>query len=501
MAETAARRPRQIAMRKLFIIIILLCPFFAVAQDNESESKLDGLESMISHLQQMITANDGEVRKQIGSLSGKIDSINSDKQRRKTLASESYRKAVKFTSEKQYQTAGIYYGNALALDPDNVTILNAYTNAVIEWVSSRQKQGDYDSAQQTLSDYIRYLYTFSAGLPIEGADYLVSTFWTLTDYQTRLSQEAEGRKLQLNSMQKKELEKNIYEELNTPLTDNESFLTDEFRKTQLMFVQWQRVAPDDIYLTDLLNKRLSQIADNVEAMSLLKYGEENMQNSKQADGISPYYAASELYITNQRLINLKTSLIQSIASRVDKFGKDLDALSGAITSDSAKTSWDRANKRKTDVTASANKAATKEAAIKIWSGFAEEVALELPRTANPAYSAQMRSLLSETNQKIATLRDDQMREYEKWSLQKIRTMYDHYNNEVGMLSGGDAAKKRIMGGMKDYLCPVDTRYLSMAGMKLYNDIFDFFNKELDREMRISLAVQFNECKRKPLSDF
>ncbi|MDR0453821.1 MAG: hypothetical protein LBH05_03295 [Deferribacteraceae bacterium] len=488
-------------MRNFLLIILLLYPFLAAAQDNESIVKINKLENMLIDLQRQIAVNNEETQKQIKLLSDKVDMINSDKQRRKTLAAESYRKAVKFTSEKQYQTAGIYYGNALALDPDNITILNSYTKAVTEWVSSRQNLGDYDSAYQTLSDYIRYLYTFPAGLPAEGADYLVSTFWALTEYQTKLSLESEGKKLQQSNIHKKEIEKNIYEELNLSLADNETFLTEKFRNTQLLFAQWQRVAPNDVYLTDLLNKRLLQITDNIEALNLLRYGEESIKSSKQADGISPYYAASELYITNQRLINLKTSLIPSVLKRVDKFGKDLDSLSGAITSDSAKITWERINKRKNEIAALVGKTKTKEAAAKLWSNFAEEVTLELPRTANPDYSAQIRLLLSEINQKLSVLREEQLFVYEKWGLQNISTMHKHYKDEIGMLKLSESAQKRIIGGMKDYLCPVDTRYLSMTGMKLYNEIFDLFNKELNREQRISVALQFSECKRKPLSDF
>ena len=492
-------------MRKLLLIsisiLILWRPFFAVAQDSEPETKSIEVEKMINDTRQLISQNKMDIQKGFESLSNKIDLINSEKRKRKALAAESYQKAIKFASEKQYQTAGIYFGNALALDPDNVSILDSYTKTVIEWVSLRQSQGDYDSAQQTLSDYIRYLYTFSAGLPLEGADYLASTFWALTDYQTKLSLEAEGKKLQLSNMQKKELEKNISEELNLPLPDNETFLAEKFRNTQILLVQWQNIAPDDIHFADLLNKRLLQIADNIEALNLLRYGEESIKGSKQAEGISHYYAASELYITNQRLINLKPSLSPDVLKRVDAFGKDLDSLSGAITSDSAKMSWNRLNKRRSEITVLVSKTRTKEAAVKTWSDFAEEVTLELPRTTNPIFSTQIRRLLSEVNQKISSLREEQLDDYEKWGLKQMRVMYEHYSNEVGMLKGGEAAKKRIMGGMKDYLCPVDTRYLSMTGMKLYNDIFDFFNKELSREQRITLATQFSECKRKPISDF
>lgn len=502
-------------MRFFLTVVLFLTALAAYGQNNDDQvSVMERIDSQSALLnEQMANVEDlmarlRGVEKELAVQRELLEELktyedNSSRQiaERKRMARESFDKAEKLRATKQYQSAGIYFSNALALEPDNLTILNSYTNTVLEWVSSRQYVKDYASAESTLNDYIRYLYTYSAGLDIKGVDYVASTFWSLADFREKLSQESAAWKKREEARIRSELETSINTALNRKISDNESGLLAEYHTLQGFLARWYQIAPDGTAVMERITRRQSVITDNLEAISLLSSAESGLTDER-VDNISGYYKTNELYLINQRLAGLMPSLTGSVRARADKFNTELNNREGEISEDNSRSIWNNLNNvRRKDTELAASRAKTKEEAIQIWIRFADDVATEMSRAHDPFYAANMRNLLADVSKRTNALREEQLRLYESWSLNNVRTMYNDYSGELGLLSGGKAAKERLAAGMGDYLCPIDTRYLSVTSLKLYNDIYDFFNKELDRPMRINTALRFNNCQKKGLGDF
>jgi hypothetical protein len=501
--ETAAAEPELEEIKRLESIMnataeLINIRLSEISREIENYSKKEDHSEILSE----ITGQIMDLRVGVSELAKEFDFERQIKLTVEKNASDSYARAVKLVQTEQYSLAGIYFTNALALTPDNLTILNDYTNSVLAWVEIKRKQQDFDTAKSVLNNYMRFLYTYQGGLDIKGADYIASTFKTISDFYDSLAKQAESWQLIQAQKDERETEQNIVNIATSPIPEDEESLIKQFRDLQLLLVRWQSIAPEGVQTIEEITNRQRILTDNLEAISLLGVGEKALKAGKPTDNITAYYAANELYLTNQRLITLKPNLSPKLAMRVERFSRDLNAMTGNMANDAERGVWNLLDqKRRQEVLRMAASAKTKEDAVRVWNNFAEDVSIELARAQNPVFASNMRKLLQEIAKQIATLKDEQMTLYEKWALNQLKTMYSEYNAEIGVLGGNRAAKERIYSGLADYLCHIDTRYLSVTALKIYNDIHDFFSKELDRGVRLNLAEEFNKCRKRELSTF
>lgn len=504
-------------MPRLFSASIALFFIFlssaGLADDKVSETEKAVMEGNARLLSILLPEVKGLVEEETAPIRDKLNEIlkltESEENRRlaiKKSAKAAFDKAQDMADLGNMKEAGLYYSIACFSDPEEGLYLYGYVNAVLNWAERSIKSGRPEAALLALSDMERFLYAnASLILPsnAESAEKLLKNI-ELKAAEAGKAAFSKNKNTGVENVQeiineaKKALSFNIPEGL-----DN---VTSYQVRLQTLAAKLMKFSSDDsdedLFLTiKRLSSRINEAAGREDAERMLEKGFA-LIDAAEEKRINISDAAKETAVINQRLALLYFGVSPALKRRIDIFSKRFDGLSAeAARSYGRKAVLRLKNKYDAVVKRLVKNETNAEKALKSLYALQDEIIIESSAISDADTLKEIRGLISSINGDTETWRDIQYSRYERWAVKTVIKFNDLYKSEMGVLGSGRDTKNRIYLGMKDYLCPIDLKYLGVPGLRAYTEVFDFFYKELDRDQRLDLSTEFVNCAKKPLSEF
>lgn len=453
-------------------------------------------------------AETANIKKQLDNITAEQNIQKHKAELNKDNAKKAFDKAQRLADDGKIKEAGFYYAVACSKDPEEGLYLFGYVKAVLNWADRLAKRGSFDAALATLYDMEAFLYSGVTVIDAGNADSVAGLIKNVTDAIKRLKTEAGAKITDTEISNTDTAVKKALETMSLPIPENEKELEDY--KTRLENDAENIIRLSKGQLTPILKETMKKISEKIKNVSDIIDAEKYL---KRADRLlleasyqqNPVYASqflSEAAAISQRLSASFGDMSPDLKRRILKFGDNLTKTSAevmkkasAMEFDKLKAKYDALIKRLSTGETNATKA------LSLLTDFQDELAIDSSKITDSDYLKRTRNLFTSLNGEIEKWREIQVKRYESWGIKTVRKFYDTYKNEMGVLGSGSDTKDKIYAGMKDYLCPIEVRYLGSAGFKAYSEVFDFFYKELDRDRRLELSSEFVNCEKRPLSFF
>lgn len=453
-------------------------------------------------------AGTADIKKLLDNVTAEQNIQKHKAQLNKENAKKAFDKAQRLADDGKIKEAGFYYAVACSKDPEEGLYLFGYVKAVLSWADRAAKRGSFDAALATLYDMEAFLYSVVTVIDSGNADSVAGLIQNVTDAIKRLKAEA-GAIISDTEISNTDMAvKKARETLALPIPENEKEL--ENYKSRLENDAENIIRLSNGGLTPLLKETIKKISEKAKRVSEIIDAEKYL---KRADRLlveasaqqAPVYASqflSEAAAISQRLSASFGDMSPDLKRRILKFGDNFTKISAEVMKkassmefDKLKAKYDSLIKRLSTGETNATKA------LSLLTDLQDELAIDSSKITDSDYLKRTRNLFTSLNSEIEKWREIQVKRYESWGIKTVRKFYDTYKNEMGVLGSGSDTKDKIYAGMKDYLCPIEVRYLGSAGFKAYSEVFDFFYKELDRDRRLELSSEFVNCEKRPLSFF
>lgn len=439
------------------------------------------------------------------------DELNAQKRTAELIkenARKAFDKAQKLADDGKIKEAGFYYAVACAKDPQEGLYLFGYVKSVLIWADRTAKRGFYDVALATLYDMESFLYSGISLIDSGNADSVAGLIKDVDSAIKRIKTEAGSKTANSEVLNIDSAVKQAIETLGIQIPVNEKELEDY--KNRLDNDAENIIRLSGGVITPILKDTIKKISQRAKSVSDIIDAEKNL---KRANNLleqasvkqSPAYSSQflgEAATISQRLSISFGDMPPDLKRRILRFGDNFSKTSAEVAKitsagefDKLKTKYDALIKRLAKGETNATKA------LSLLADLQDELAIDSTKITDADYLKQTRNLFTSLNSEIDKWREIQSKRYEAWGVKTVRQFYDTYKNEMGALGSGSDTKDKISAGMKDYLCPIEVRYLGSAGFRAYMEVFDFFYKELDRQRRLDLSTEFVNCEKRPLSFF
>ncbi len=429
--------------------------------------------------------------------------------------------AKKFFEQGNIEKASLYFGNAIHKSPENWVVLQEYINSVLLWSEQKQVSGEHAKAVEALDELELFLKARAFHI---GADDIgkLETFLDQLAEQKRTLATIAGEQQHNNAViQTRKLidesERLLKRGHQKNLDKAESFaaffgeLTDKLSTLQTIG-ELPETSEKLNETADALIQRLDKVGLLMDATVLHQQLDELLDSVQKASEskLAPYYL-SIAQSTVQQLALLQPKIHKQLAlnpkaykyytKQIESDIQRLDDMIAHVASFKSQTIWSSLKKQRSEFKALYK--AIPETKCNVPSNLkgkgichnliAETMEIrryileKMQMLRSPEYVEKARKLISEIEEALLEWQKKQRKGYEKWAVKKVKTFHDKSKSQLDITTNTN--EYMIREGLRGNLGRIDTRYLSIPGSTLYNEVFSIFYNELEDEQKINLSAE------------
>ena len=437
--------------------------------------------------------------------------INQEKIKKDKLKKDAklaFDKAQKLADEGKIKEAGFYYAVACAADPEEGLYVYGYVKSVLNWADKVKKNGVYDTAINSLYEMLNFLYSEALFINPTNAESVMKLINEVEDKIAYFKKEANIKILDMDALSLNEITRQAMDLSSADIPEGLSNLETYYLNCENIIEKFTLLSKTPLSAQakealKRLGERMKIVSNLIDTEKYLQKGNDLLlllMDKKNAHFVPQLIV--EAALIGQRLSLIGEGMNPGLQRRILKFGDDFLKISTSINQASSAAEFEKFKIKYDALSARSIKNETNaQAILQNISALQDEMIAYSGKITDAEYLKKLRALLSATTAEAEKWREIQLKRYDVWAIKTVRKFYDTYKNEMGLLGSGSDTKDRIYAGMKDYLCPIEVRYLGAAGLRAYTEVFDFFYKELDRDRRLELSSEFVNCEKRPLSFF
>ena len=497
-------------MFRFFYILIMSCFLFSsigLANDSTPEEDLRPLSAAIlPDIKNIIEKETAVIREKLNEILKLTENAENKRLAIKKSAKSAFDKAQDLADLGNMKEAGLYYSIACFADPEEGLYLYGYVNVVLNWADRNIKNGRPEIALLALSDLEKFLYSNAFLIAPSNAESVAGLLKKIETKANEAGKAAFSKTRDIGAENAHEIINEAKNAVSLDIPDGLDNVSSYLARLQTLLSKLMKLSSSDsseeLFLTiKRLSAKINETAGREEAERMLEKG---MLLVEAAEGkrINISDAAEEAAVINNRLTLFSFGASPDLKRRIDIFKKRFNALSGEAAGVYGKAAVVRLkNKYDAAIKRLIKNETNAEKALNTLYSLQDEIIIASSGITDSDTLKEIRALISSLTGEIETWRNIQHSRYERWAVKMVKKFNDLYKSEMGVLGSGREVKNKIYLGMKDYLCPIELKYLGVPGLRAYTEVFDFFYKELDRDQRLDLSAEFIGCTKKPLSEF
>lgn len=393
--------------------------------------------------------------------------------------------------------ATLFFSNALNKDPGNISILNRYATSVFDWSRQQTGEGDLTVSLDVINETDRFLQNQAGSVAPQD----ISKLEELIVECDQVKEEIQDKILVINQAisldSGKELNSKIEKLLAVPIPTEEFPLSqhiDELQSAQNTIVALSDANPvisDE--LKNNLSSRLKTAEIDLNALSILQQLGKN--GSFEVGGVESnsqgnvYYRMTALNAVAQQLTILQPTASPEISKRIDLAFTRISSQIEELDRQQAKAAWEKISLESEKVTKymKVTQGIYCRDALQELLAFQRFCAINSEKISSQTYRDQIDGLTTKVGQAISAWSTAQGLRYDIWALNKLETFNSQYKKEIGMWWSDS---EKLYSVLLSNLGGIDSRFLSPPAARAYNEVFEFFYKELksDQKIKISSAM-------------
>lgn len=414
-------------------------------------------------------------------------------------AKAAFDKARSLWSKGDIHGAEIYFSYAIAKDPNNPNYLEGYSKTAIDWCRQRKTTEDKQTAIFLLENLGEFLRSHSSDLDIKHLNRIQKLLKILRNEKEELLAGLKQGRYQ-NSINKSEtlLSRPMPRDLNG-LENYYIEVSEALENISNISLQAPDSKTESISL--LLDKKINEIESIRDAFILIEQAKDllkvNITGLKVNSAQSAYLMRA--IDTVDRLISFKSIDIKLIVKEIDDLVPRLDNQIQTLNKRMGKKILHELTRSKEKIEGLYSISPEQKCndAIATLTDFLRVCEYRISEINDRGIFNKAQGIIDTTNNAIAQWRGQQILYYEKWVMGKVKEFYQSQKDNNGIGGDKDELYNRFISVYGD----IDTRYLSMAGARAYNEVFEFFYKELNKDQKIELTAKIAVGEKKRLGDF